>query len=79
MSNTFEDITFHDWTFKDYYADPEWRARHIAYVTQKVTCECGGQHMRSNKTNHYKTNKHKIYMDLHETKRLLKELKKFKN
>ena len=26
---------------KNYYADPEYREKHLAYVKEKIECECG--------------------------------------
>ena len=45
-------------TFKDYYADPEFRKRHLRYMSEKVPCDCGFQCRRSYMTRHKRTNKH---------------------
>ena len=50
-------------TFKDYYADPEFRARHIKYMSEKVPCECGFVTRRSYMTRHRRTAKHKRLMN----------------
>lgn len=50
-------------TFKDYYQDPEFRARHKAYMTTKIKCECGCLRTRNNMTRHKETEKHKKMME----------------
>ena len=50
--------------FTDYYENPEFKQKHLAYVMTKVDCICGGSYMRSNKTNHYSTKKYEVYLQL---------------
>lgn len=46
-------------TFKDYYHDPEFHARHVAYMKEKVRCDaCNVEMRRSSIYRHYKTKKH---------------------
>ena len=60
--------------FTDYYKNPEFKTKHLEYVMTKVNCECGGKYMRSNKSNHYLTNKHITNMRIIQ---LEKKLNKF--
>lgn len=39
-------------TFKDYYADPEFKARHDARMKEKVTCRCGAVVTNYNLSHH---------------------------
>eukprot|EP00734_Pompholyxophrys_sp_LG126_P000103 Pompholyxophrys_sp_v1_NODE_6_length_8036_cov_9.951134.p6 type:complete len:107 gc:universal NODE_6_length_8036_cov_9.951134:1824-1504(-) len=50
-------------TFKEYYADPEYKERHLAYLNEKVECECGLVTARNYLWKHRKTNKHKKKID----------------
>ena len=50
-------------TFKEYYADPEFREKHLKYITEKLPCECGCMVSRVNWLRHAKTNKHKKLME----------------
>lgn len=44
--------------FKTYYADPEYKAKHLAYMKTKVPCKiCGHMVQRSNMSHHAKTSK----------------------
>jgi len=46
-------------SFKEYYDnDPEFRARHIRYMCQRITCDCGTSLIRSGLSRHKKSNKH---------------------
>lgn len=46
-------------TFKDYYADPEYRRKHLAYISERVKCnDCGIETARCNMSKHKKTVKH---------------------
>ncbi len=50
---------------KYYYADPEWRKKHLAYCYERLVCDvCGGTYNRNNKSNHVKARKHtdKLYL-----------------
>ncbi len=47
-------------TFKEYYQDPVFRARHKKYLLTKIECpECGCVTSRCNMSHHKKTEKHK--------------------
>lgn len=62
--------------FTDYYADPEFKKKHLNYVMTKVNCECGGRYMRSNKSNHYLTSKHILNLRLKQAEELIKQVNK---
>jgi hypothetical protein len=47
-----------------YYSNPEYKKKHIAYVSEKITCECGTKTARCNMYKHIQTNKHKQLMEL---------------
>lgn len=49
-----------------YYADPEYKAKHLARMKEKITCPlCGHIIQRANLTHHNKTSK------LHENKEMI--------
>ena len=54
-------------TFKEYYADPEFKEKHQKYMLEPIECECGCKVMRSNISKHKKTSKHKKMMDKKDT------------
>ena len=54
--------------FTDYYSNPEWRKKYLEQATTKVKCICGGMHMKSNKSNHYKTKTHLLQLQLKQAK-----------
>ncbi len=46
-------------SFKEYYANPEYRKKHIAHMMEYVTCKiCDISTSRCNMSKHRKTNKH---------------------
>lgn len=45
-------------TFRDYYANEEFKQRHLARMKEKIDCECGKSVSRSNLSAHKKTKKH---------------------
>ena len=45
-------------TFKDYYEDPEWKARHLKKLSEKIKCNCGAMVSRGNMLRHKATRKH---------------------
>ena len=45
-------------TFKDYYADPEYRRRHLDKISEKVECECGYIGAKTYMSRHRKTKIH---------------------
>ena len=50
-------------TFKEYYEDPSYRARHKAYILAKVNCPaCDVPVARCNMTKHKRTKKHEKAM-----------------
>ena len=42
--------------FKEYYADPEFKKRHLEYVNEKIECACGRSISRSNYSKHLLNN-----------------------
>ena len=49
--------------FRDYYADPEFKRKHLDYCMQQVECEaCNRSYARSNMTKHIKSKKHQRNM-----------------
>ena len=60
-------------TFKDYYQDPEFKKRHLAYIKEKIICECGTKISKHNKYRHLKSDKHKRIMNEKELKKKNKE------
>lgn len=46
-------------TFKDYYANDEWRKKHLDYILTRIPCECGFVTSRNNLTRHKKGRIHK--------------------
>lgn len=46
-------------TVKDYYQDPEWRAKHLAKQREKVECECGRKVRRGGLAKHKRTDAHR--------------------
>jgi hypothetical protein len=56
-------------TFKEYYADPEYKKSHLEYVKHKIKCDCGKLVARSNMSKHKKTKKcSKICKDINDNK-----------
>lgn len=45
-------------TFKDYYADPEFRRKHLDKMKQRVKCECGYETSRTNISRHKRSRNH---------------------
>ena len=45
-------------SFKEYYANPEFKEKHQKYMLEPIECECGCVVMRSNISKHKKTPKH---------------------
>ena len=45
-------------TFKDYYADPEYRQKHKKYISEKIKCECGRSVTRVGMAKHLRTRIH---------------------
>ena len=71
----------HKKTLKEYYADPEYRKKHIDKYKQKVECSCGSMVTLYNMSHHKKSKKH---LKLNETdeeriKRMETELKTLKS
>ena len=52
-------------TFKEYYANPEYRKRHLAYISEKVECpDCGFMVVRCGLARHKTSKKHEKAMAL---------------
>ena len=64
-------------TFKDYYQDPDYRAKHQAYMQTKVLCkECGTLTARANMAHHRKSKKHHYMVKLNrDNAEIIKKLK----
>jgi hypothetical protein len=45
-----------------YHEDPEYRRKHLEYISEKITCECGITTTRGNLSHHRGTNKHKTWI-----------------
>jgi hypothetical protein len=50
-------------TFKSYYADDEFRLKHLLRLKEKIPCECGKSISRSNMLKHQNTKVHKKFME----------------
>ena len=56
-------------TFKEYYADPEYRAKYLAKVSQKVLCVCCNKQVSSsNLYKHKQTDKHHLQETIYNSK-----------
>jgi hypothetical protein len=49
--------------FTEYYADPEYKQKHLAKSREKVECECGVAISRGNMSAHKKTLQHEKRMN----------------
>ena len=49
-------------TFKERYADPVFREKHKAYVTEPITCQCGRTVMRATMAKHLRSAIHNRHM-----------------
>lgn len=66
-------------TFKERYDnDPEFRKKHLKYIQQKKTCECGAVINRNNSL-HKKTEKHKKLMKLQKNNNETSKIKDLEN
>lgn len=45
-------------SFKEYYADPEYKEKHLKYVKTKIICGCGSETRRCNISVHRASKKH---------------------
>lgn len=45
-------------SFKDYYADPNYKEKHLTYVKTQIECDCGISVARVNLARHKRTVKH---------------------
>ena len=45
-------------SFKDYYADEEFRKKHLEKLKERVECECGFETSRCNLSRHKKSHTH---------------------
>lgn len=45
-------------SFKEYYANPEFKEKHKKYMVQRVECDCGKSITRCNLTTHKRTKLH---------------------
>lgn len=52
-----------------YYSNPEYKEKHLKKMREKVLCEiCNVKIARSTMTNHKRTNKHKLSMEIFKLK-----------
>ncbi len=52
-----------------------WRERHPEMTTEKITCECGSEYTRNNRSTHRKSAKHKQLLQVVELTKKLAELR----
>ena len=52
--------------FIEYYADPDFKKKHLAHMCERIICQCGSELARSNMSNHRKTTKHKSFEESQE-------------
>lgn len=50
-------------TFKQKYQDPEYKRKHLEYISTKIKCECGIETVRCNIAKHRRTYIHKRIME----------------
>lgn len=62
--------------FTDYYADEEYRQKHLARMKERVVCECGAETSRVNSYAHKKSGKHLAYVEKKKLEEQIKKLKK---
>jgi hypothetical protein len=61
--------------FKNRYDnDHEFRAKHLAYVSEKIQCDCGKTVMRSNFSIHRKSRVHQSNTAIIQNERMIHEL-----
>jgi len=61
--------------FKNRYdSDPAYRAKHLAYVSEKVTCPCGTKTSRCNMSKHLKSQKHQSWKTNQELQQKLTQI-----
>lgn len=63
-------------SFKDYYADPEFREKHLKYVMEKTNCQCGKMVARCNLGRHRKSKVHIKWMEENDRPTQIREMKK---
>ena len=49
-----------------YYSDPDYKAKHNAYMVLPITCECSATILRCNISKHRASKKHAFMMALYE-------------
>lgn len=60
-----ENLIDHQKSFKEYYQDPAFKARHLEYMTTKVKCNyCNVDVSRCNRCKHERTRKHIVNQQL---------------
>lgn len=74
MEKTVLSSSNNRFNFKKYYdTNKEFREKHKEYMKDKITCTCGLEITRNNKTNHLKSLKHKEKLELNEKDKLVKD------
>lgn len=58
----FEKQNGYRYKFTTYYKNPEFRKRHLAYMSEKVECQCGFMTARNNMTRHKRSRNHQKRM-----------------
>lgn len=62
-------------SFKQYYADPEYKSKHLTYIKEKISCPgCGAMVMRCNLSKHKKSKIHDLNEKLLSLKKNIKNL-----
>lgn len=65
-------------TFKDYYADPEFRRRHLEKLNEKVCCDiCSAYTAKTNRKRHQRSHLCQNKENATELKKLKRKLKKY--
>ena len=54
-----------------YYNDPDYKAKHNQYMTEKQRCVCGSLVCRGNMSTHKQTKKHKKFLEQNDRLRQL--------
>lgn len=51
-------------SFKEYYANEDYKLKHQNYMKETVICDCGCTYLRYNASHHKKTKKHLLIINL---------------
>lgn len=50
-------------SFKDYYKNEDYKKKHLEYIKEKITCDCGCQVTRVGMCKHKRNEKHNKIMN----------------